>query len=102
VTVQTDTLRVPNAALRYAPPQAAEDDDGSGGRGLIGMIMPRSSSSPALTRGPSDDQTVWVLRNDVPTAVAVQPGDTDGKLTAITAEGLAEGDLVIIDQTTGG
>jgi HlyD family secretion protein len=102
VTVQADTLRVPNAALRYAPPQADDSDGGSGGRGLIGMIMPRSSSAPALTRGPSDDQSVWVLRNGVPTAVAVQPGDTDGKLTAITADGLADGDLVIIDQTTGG
>ncbi len=102
VTVQADTLRVPNAALRYAPPQAAESDGGSGGRGLIGMIMPHQSSSPALTRGPSEDQSVWVLRNGVPTAIPVQPGDTDGKLTAITAEGLAEGDLVIIDQTTDG
>ncbi|KAF0117030.1 MAG: HlyD family secretion protein [Rhodobacteraceae bacterium] len=102
VTVQSDTLRVPNAALRYAPPQAAESDRGSGGRGLVGMIMPRSSSSPPLTRGPSDNESVWVLRSGVPTAVAVQPGDTDGKLTAITAEGLAEGDLVIIDQTAGG
>ena len=102
VTVHADTLRVPNAALRYAPPQADENDRNSGGRGLIGMIMPRSSSAPALTRGPSADESVWVLRNGVPTAVAVQPGDTDGKLTAITAEGLAEGDLVIIDQTTGG
>lgn len=101
VTVQSDTLRVPNAALRYDPPQEAEDSGGSSGRGLVGMIMPRSSSTPALTRGGSDSQSVWVLRGGLPVEVPVQPGDTDGKVTAIAAEGLAEGDLVIIDQSTG-
>ena len=99
VTVQKDALRVPNAALRYAPPQQAEEDGGSGGQGLLGMIMPRRSSPP-LTLGTSTTQAVWVLRNDVPTEVPVQPLDTDGRLTAITAEGLAEGDRVIVDQRT--
>ena len=101
VTVQEDALRVPNAALRYAPPQQAEDEGGSGGSGLLGMILPSRSSSPPLTRGTSASQSVWVLQNGVPTEVPVQPGDTDGKLTAITAEGLAEGDKVIVDQTSG-
>lgn len=101
VTVQTDALRVPNAALRYAPPQQAEDGGDSGGRGLIGMIMPGRSSAPPLTRGTSSSQSVWVLRNGAPSEVPVQPGDTDGKLTAVIAEGLVEGDLVIVDQTTG-
>ena len=101
VTVQDDALRVPNAALRYAPPQISEDDGGRGGSGLIGMIMPRRNSGPVLTRGTSVGQSVWVLQNGVPTEIAVTPGDTDGKLTAITAEGLKAGDLVIVDQTTG-
>jgi HlyD family secretion protein len=102
VTVQTDTLRVPNAALRYEPPQIMEDEDEAGASGLIGMIMPRSSSTPTLTRGGAVDQSVWVLRNGVPVEVPVQPGDSDGKLTAVTAEGLAEGDSVIIDQSVDG
>lgn len=102
VTVQTDTLRVPNAALRYEPPQALADEDETGASGLIGMIMPRSSSTPRLTRGGSVDQSVWVLRNGVPVEVPVQPGDSDGKLTAVTAEGLGEGDPVIIDQSVDG
>lgn len=101
VTVQTDALRVPNAALRYAPPQQAEEGEDSGGRGLIGMIMPGRSSAPPLTRGTSSSQSVWVLRNGLPSEVPVQPGDSDGKLTAVTAEGLAEGDQVIVDQTVG-
>lgn len=101
VTVQKDALRVPNAALRYAPPQVADQSEGTAGRGLVGMIMPGRSSAPPLTRGTSASQAVWVLRNGVPTEVPVQPGDTDGKLTAVTSEGLAEGDKVIVDQTTG-
>lgn len=100
VTVQDNALRVPNAALRYEPPQFEEDDD-TGGSGLIGLIMPRRNSGPVLTRGTSIGQSVWVLQKGVPTEIAVTPGDTDGKLTAITAEGLKEGDLVIVDQTTG-
>ncbi len=100
VTVQKDTLRVPNAALRYAPPREAEASSDAGGRGLIGMIMPRRGSTPSLTGQGSDGQSVWVLRNGQPAQVPVKPGDTDGRLTAIVADGLAEGDLVIVDQTT--
>ncbi|MCU0904268.1 MAG: efflux RND transporter periplasmic adaptor subunit [Tabrizicola sp.] len=101
VTVQKDALRVPNAALRYAPPREAETSDGSGGRGLIGMIMPRRGSTPSLTGQAADGQSVWVLRNGQPVQVPVDPGDTDGRFTAIVADGLAAGDLVIIDQSTG-
>lgn len=101
VTVQKDALRVPNAALRYEPPQEAGQDSGSSGRGLLGLIMPRRSSGPTLTRGAADGQSVWLLQAGVPTEVPVQTGDTDGKLTAIVAESLSEGDMVIIDQTTG-
>lgn len=100
VTVQDDALRVPNAALRYAPPTFEEDNDRGGG-GLIGMILPRRNSGPVLTRGTSIGQSVWVLQNGIPTEITVTPGDTDGKLTAITAEVLKEGDLVIVDQTAG-
>ncbi|WP_170971954.1 efflux RND transporter periplasmic adaptor subunit [Rhodobacter sp. SY28-1] len=103
VTVQTDALLVPNAALRYTPPQEVDQSEGSGGgSGLIGMIMPGRSSTAPLTRGTSASQSVWVLQNGVPTEVPVQPGDTDGKVTAVIAEGLAEGDKVIVDQTTDG
>ncbi|MFN4201954.1 MAG: efflux RND transporter periplasmic adaptor subunit [Tabrizicola sp.] len=101
VTEQKDTLRVPNAALRYEPPRLPEADSGPGGSGLLGMLMPRGSSAPPLTRGGARGRSVWVLRNGVPVEVAVEPGDSDGRVTAVVAEGLAEGDPVIIDQTTG-
>jgi HlyD family secretion protein len=100
VTVHKDTLRVPNAALRYEPPQAADTGGESGGSGLLGLIMPSRSASTPLTRGDSGGQDVWVLRDGTPTEIGVQPGDTDGKLTAVTSDALSEDDLVIIDQST--
>lgn len=102
VTVEKDALRVPNAALRYEPPRTAEDGGASSGRGLVGMIMPSRSSSPSLTRGASAGRSVWILRDGVPVELPVEPGVSDGRVTAVTAEGLAEGDRVIIDQSPGG
>ena len=46
-------------------------------------------------------RSVWVLRQGVPVEVPVTPGLTDGQHTEVKAEGLAEGDLVIVDQTGG-
>jgi HlyD family secretion protein len=101
VATIADTLHVPNAALRYEPPQVNESGSGSGGGGLVGMIIPRRPTAVATDASP-DSHTVWVLREGVPSEVEVQPSDSDGKLTALSADGLAEGDLVIIDQISGG
>lgn len=91
-----DTLLVPNAALRYAPPQTASES--RGGSGLLGLIMPRRSS--AGRPGTADGKTIWVLRDGAPVALPVTLGETDGRQTAVTAEGLAQGDAVITDQSS--
>lgn len=91
----TDSLIVPNAALRYAPPRAAET--GSRGGGLLGLLIPGSRSGTPVT---ADGNTLWLLRAGAPVAVTVTPGETDGRQTAVTAEGLAEGDAAITDQST--
>jgi HlyD family secretion protein len=87
-------LVVPNAALRYAPPVAVEDEGSSGG-GLLGMIMP---SRPRDTAGPVSRHSVWVLRDGTAQEVAVTPGDSDGTVTVIAGGDLAEGDRVILRQ----
>lgn len=91
-----DVLMVPNAALRYAPPQA-ETATGGGAGGLVGLVMPRPPGQSGQATKTSD-KTIWVLRAGVPTEIAVTPGASDGKRTIVTAEGLAAGDLVITDQ----
>ncbi|MDD8024287.1 MAG: efflux RND transporter periplasmic adaptor subunit [Paracoccaceae bacterium] len=90
-----DALQVPNAALRYAPPQVAEGSS-SGAGGLLGLIMPSPSGGGSGTKATA--KTVWVLKDGVPTEVEVIPGESDGKRTIITAGDLAAGDLVITDQ----
>ncbi len=102
VNVVEDTMRVPSAALRFEPPQTAESGDSRGGSGLIGLIMPRRPSAASSEAKATDAPTVWVLRDGVATEVEVEAGASDGKLTAVRSDDLAEGDLVIIDQTTGG
>lgn len=100
VAAVTDALVVPNAALRYAPPQeATPDQDDTGGSGLVGMIMPGrpgGGGSPVNT-----GKAVWVLRDGAPVEVPVKTGRSDGSVTVILAGDLAEGDRVITDQTDG-
>src|SRR5690606_33376566 len=95
VAVVADARQVPNAALRYAPPQAA-GDSGGGGSGLLGLIMPRRPGANGT--GTASGRAVWVLRDGTPEKVAVETGQSDGKRTVILSAGLAEGDEVVTDR----
>lgn len=94
VATVEDALLVPNAALRYAPPRAAEtsNEDRSG---LIGLVMPHR---PGANGSNATGKSVWVLRDGAPTEVAVTPGRSDGDVTEIIEGDLAPGDRVITDQ----
>jgi HlyD family secretion protein len=94
VAVVADALQVPNAALRYAPPQAAGES--GGGSGLLGLIMPRRPGANGA--GTASGRAVWVLRDGTPEEVAVETGRSDGKRTVILSAGLAEGDEVVTDR----
>jgi HlyD family secretion protein len=93
-----DALLVPNQALRFTPPAQEES---SGGSGLLGMLLPRPpGNSPASTAGAPDAagrRTIWVLRDNVATAVSVGIGATDGSRTEILDGDISDGDLVILD-----
>lgn len=97
VTEIEDALLVPNAALRYAPP--AEDSGRSGG--LLRSLLPgpgrfRAPSAREETAG--SERTLWVLRNNEPTAIKVTVGPSDGRRTEIRSGDLNAGDAVIVDQ----
>lgn len=98
-----DALVVPNAALRYAPPEIeTEEEDGRGASGLLGMIMPSPPEAPeAEATGVGQTRGLWVLRGDAPAEVAVTIGQSDGSVTVITDGDLAEGDRVITDRIDG-
>ncbi len=91
---------VPNAALRFAPPQIVQEeteDEASGG-GLLGLLMPSGFGDDGRVRS---DRTVWVLREGVAVEVPVEKGDTDGRMTRILSGDITVGDLVIVDMTEG-
>jgi HlyD family secretion protein len=98
ITVEAvkDTLMVPNAALRYAPPQM----ETRGGRGIFSLLRP-----PRLPRSGGDGDSkltgtqrrVWVLRNGHPVPVVIQVGSSDGQFTQVTSGELAEKDAIITD-----
>ncbi|NGM46587.1 efflux RND transporter periplasmic adaptor subunit [Rhodobacter sp. SGA-6-6] len=95
VARQPQVLLVPMAALRYAPPVA--DTSSRSGGGLLGLIMPRRTSG---TRAKVDGSSLWVLKAGQPVKVKVTPGASDGRMIAVSSEELAEGDLVITDQSS--
>jgi HlyD family secretion protein len=125
-----DALRVPNAAMRFRPPNdlLASLEPGArpgGRRGAAGAASQSSATSetPATSatapgtqggsrgsRGPrdgsrppkaSDEKTVWVLRDGNPRPLEIKAGVSDGSLTEVVGGDLKEGDLVITDVTLG-
>jgi HlyD family secretion protein len=78
-------LRIPNAALRYRPPNAA---------------TAREAAPARKSAGP--DKAVWILdSNGTPQRVAISTGETDGAFTEVTAGSLHDGDRVIVAALSG-
>ncbi|MHA6264933.1 efflux RND transporter periplasmic adaptor subunit [Arenibacterium sp. CAU 1754] len=90
----SDALVVPNAALRYTPPQELDTDGEEDRSGLLGMLIPDQQDDRAAI----DDKTLWVLKDGVPMEISVKSGDSDGRFTTILQGPLSEGDVVITDQ----
>jgi HlyD family secretion protein len=86
-----NVVTVPNAALRFRPPEppegAARPGPGVGGSGAPGEARARQKPAPGT-------KTVFVLREGRPRPVHVKPGVTDGAYTEVEGE-LREGDQVI-------
>ena len=94
-TITTGTreqvLRVPNAALRFKPP---EDESGGGiVIGPPGMARERDADGPG--------NTIWVLRDGAPSRVLVRTGHTDGRYTEVIGSGLTAGDEVVVGTGAG-
>jgi HlyD family secretion protein len=72
---RADQMLVPNAALRFVPPPEQR----------FGPPRRQSATEP----------TIWVLRDGRAHPLEVQTHGTDGRNTAVSGEGVAEGLLVI-------
>jgi HlyD family secretion protein len=93
VRVVTDTfedvLKLPNAAIRFRPPQSSDDKPGKSKRGN-GDKSGRGNGRPDPT-----SSTIYVLKNGELKAIPVKTGASDGKMVQVTGEGVTEGMEVV-------
>jgi HlyD family secretion protein len=96
VVAQRDAvLKVPNAALRFTPPNAGPSDRTAGGKPAKAKGSEQAAGAGKGTMMPS--RTIWKLG---PTGeldpLHVQTGISDGLATEIVSEELSEGALVVV------
>ncbi len=99
VAHREDALKIPNAALRFRPPDSAlilTNAAGAGPGGATNDVA--AGKGPRRAKGQRGLRTVYVLADETGTAmlkpVPVKTGITDGIFTEIT-EGLKEGEKVV-------
>jgi HlyD family secretion protein len=89
----TDALLVPNAALRFTPPAAAQQAAGGGFR-----LLPRPPGAQRRDRSNEDAPPhVWTEAGAELKSIDVALGPTDGKVTVLRGGGLTAGTPVIVD-----
>lgn len=86
------TLKLPNAALRFRPPEPAKP--GTPNASTPGEKRTRGGGGPPREKSPPAARTVYALRGGAPDPVQVKLGISDGIFTEIL-EGLSENDVVI-------
>lgn len=96
-TERNGVLLVPNAALRFTPPEAGAGQETS----FVAKLMPRPPMQQRPKRAGNNhrggQRQVHVLVDGQPQAVSVSVGESDGRMTEITGGDLAEGSAVIIE-----
>jgi HlyD family secretion protein len=96
VAERNDSLKIPNSALRFRPPESGTNTvprAGGAGQRPGGSAGTRSKGERRSTR------TVYVLKDNKPQPVQIKTGITDGIYTEVT-EGLGEKDKVITSSNT--
>lgn len=92
VARRDDVLMVPNAALRFKPPEAEGSATKNG-----------SAAAEARAKGKKRDSasgTVYVIEGDTLKPVAIQLGITDNRNTEVVGGELKVGDKVIVGENT--
>lgn len=93
-----NALLVPNAALRFTPPVAGEEQKKSG-RSVMSALMPRPprQAPKKIQSTAKGAPRVWVLEAGQPVAVDVQTGASNGRMTEIVGGALKAGMPVITE-----
>mgnify|MGYP000362654807 CR=1 FL=1 len=103
VAKRENVLLVPNAALRFIPPQAPRKE--KVGRGsLLSAILPhppRQESTPRDdTNAKTREQQVWAVREGQLKGIPITKGLTDGKNTEVTSGAVEPGMELATDMVT--
>ena len=94
-SVQDDVLKAPNAALRFRPPQKSDDkSDKKSERTKSGQKEGAANGSGRSKREPGVAKLYRVENNELK-VMTVKTGASDGQMTEITGEGVAEGVEVV-------
>lgn len=103
ITVKSisDAMLVPNAALRYSPPEQAEPESRGGGGLFGGLFRPPRMGPMSAPEPAGKERTVWLLEGGVPRAVNIEIGATDGQDTVVTKGDISPGDMLITDARAG-
>jgi HlyD family secretion protein len=101
-----DAILIPNAALRFAPPEKQITTSTRSGGSLFSRLFPRrrhDTQKPREAQVASNEQKqVWTLRDNKLAALKVRTGATNGILTQVTGGGVEPGTPLVIDMTGSG
>jgi HlyD family secretion protein len=95
----SNSVLVPNAALRFEPPAHAAQRPG----GLLRSLLSRHRRAPPAElseRPPGSQAHVWVLRDGQPARADVEAGRSDGSWTEVHGPGIEPGMRLIVDTLT--
>jgi HlyD family secretion protein len=102
VNKREDALLIPNAALRFTPPQTQAKEK-SGGSSLLFSILPHPPAPESTPREDTNakkkDQQVWTLQDGQLTGIDITKGLSDGKMTEVTGGALEAGTELVTDMT---
>lgn len=97
-----NALLVPNAALRFSPPETATEQ--TSGRSVFTAMMPRPPASARKGKAPEaaadGTQGIWVLSDGQAVQVQVRAGATNGRVTEVLGGELQAGMEVITEMTS--
>jgi HlyD family secretion protein len=93
IAQRDDAIQIPNAALRFRPPETAKAASSPKPPGAASGAGRPGAGSGGRAKG-GRTRTVYVLKNNKPEPVQIKTGITDGTYTEVT-EGLSENDKVI-------
>jgi HlyD family secretion protein len=107
VQKQTDALVVPNSALRWNPLSTSELSPEIRATLSLGAPKPAPAPPQRVSATQTADRarprihhgTVWIRDAAYVRPVEVTLGTTDGSNTAVSADGLHEGDQVVISES---